>query len=178
MAKTQFSKLEIKPNESTCIIYRENSKGQDVGYEVKYTIPYKEQIDLVNRVLNQAVDENGFYNPMRVNLFLVLEITFAYTNLSFTAKQKEDAFKLYDLIVGTGLYKEFISEIDKTQIDDITKEVYTTIDNIYKYKNSVVGLLDTISTDYKNLDLNAQDLKDKIGSENIELLKLIMNKLG
>jgi hypothetical protein len=31
----------------------------------------------------------------------------------------------------------------------------TTIDNVYKYKNSIVRILDTISTDYSNLEFDA-----------------------
>ena len=54
-----------------------------------------------------------------------------------------------------------------------------SIDNIYKYKNSVMGILDTLKTDYDNLNFDATEIQKKIGDpENMALLKDILTKLG
>ena len=44
------------------------------------------------------MDNNNFANPVKLNVFLRLEIIFNYTNISFTDKQKEDLVKLYDIL--------------------------------------------------------------------------------
>ena len=97
MAKVPFSKLQAVMNSSESILSYSNKAGEEIKYEVKSYLPFKEKLELVSSVINQSVDENGFYNPMRVKLYMTLETVYAYTNLSFTEKMKEDPFKLYDI---------------------------------------------------------------------------------
>jgi hypothetical protein len=66
---------------------------------------------MITKIINQSLDDNGYYNPIRVKIFTVLEVVFAYTNLSFTAKQKENIFKLYDQLVSTGIFQEVKSHM-------------------------------------------------------------------
>ena len=179
MAKVPFSKLEVRINGCDCKNFYYNTKGEEVFYEVKHYLPIKDKLELVSRIINQSVDDNGFCNPMKVKLYMVLEIVFAYTNLSFTAKQKEDPFKLYDLIVSTGIFTDIVDAIRERDWKEIQENVWTTIDNIYKYKNSAMGILDTISTDYKNLDLDATEIQKKLADpNNLGLVKDILSKLG
>lgn len=179
MAKVPFSKLEAKINGSDCINTYYNTKGEEIKYEVKQYLPLEEKIDLVQRVINQSVDDNGFYNPMRVKLYLVLEVVYAYTNLSFTAKQKEDPFKLYDLLVSTGIFYEIVDHIREKDWSEIQENVWKTIENIYAYRNSVMGILENISADYSNLDLDATEIQSKLADpNNMALLRDVLTKLG
>lgn len=179
MAKVPFSKLDVKINGSDCINTYYNSKGEEIEYEVKQYLPLKEKIDLVQRVINQSVDDNGFYNPMRVKLYLVLEVVYAYTNLSFTAKQKEDPFKLYDLLVSTGIFYEIVDHIREKDWSEIQENVWKTIENIYAYRNSLMGILDNVANDYSNLNLDASEIQQKLADpENMALLKQVLDKLG
>lgn len=179
MAKVPFSKLDVKINGSDCENVYYNSKGEEVRYEIKQYLPLKDKIDLVSRIINQSVDENGFYNPMRVKLYMVLEVVYAYTNLSFTAKQKEDPFKLYDLLVSTGIFYEIIEHIRENDWKEIQENVWKTIENIYAYRNSVMGILDSVVTDYSNLNLDASEIQKKLADpENLELLRSVLTKLG
>ena len=129
---------------------------------------------MITKIVNQSVDDNGFYNPMRVKLYTVLEVVYAYTNLSFTEKQKEDPFKLYDLLVSTGIFMDVLAEIAEYDWVDIQDNIKITIDNLYNYRNSIYGILNTISQDYAEttMDLStiAQTLQDP---ESIGLLKQI-----
>jgi hypothetical protein len=130
-------------------------------------------------VINYSNDDNGFYNPIKVELYLVLEITYAYTNLTFTDKMKEDPFKLYDILINSGIYDMILNNIEEKEFDKIKNDVYTTIDNIYNYKNSVVGILDTIKEDYSSLDFNASEIQSKLANpDNMKLLKDVLTRLG
>ncbi len=172
MAKVPFSKLDVKINGSDCKNFYYNAQSEPVYYEVKQYLPIKEKMELVSRIINQSVDENGFYNPMRVKLYMVLEIMYAYTNLSFTAKMKEDPFKLYDLIVSTGIFTDVVNVIREHDWTEIQASVWDTIKNIYEYRNSAAGILEAISADYSNLNLDANALTDTLLSpENLSTLK-------
>ena len=89
MAKQAFSKLNLKVNNniSTIII-------NDIEIEVKKYLPMSEKMELVANVINATADDNNFANPMKLEILTALEIIYAYTNLSFTEKQKEDPAKL------------------------------------------------------------------------------------
>ncbi len=175
MAKVPFSKLDVKLNNEIkdCMYY--NSKGEEVHYEVKYYLPVQEKLEMISKIINQSVDDNGFYNPMRVKIFTTLEIVYAYTNLSFTAKQKENPFKLYDQLVSSGLFNNIINCIWEEDWKEIKEVVAVTIENIYKYKNSVVGIIDAISTDYSAIDMDLSAIQEKLADPNsLQLLKEIL----
>lgn len=178
MAKVPFSKLQASiKNDIVNYTYR-NKNGEDIEFEIKTYLPFEKKLQLISNVINQSIDDNGFYNPMRVQLFMSLEIIYTYTNLSFTEKMKEDPFKLYDILINNNLYQNII-EIIKDEYSIICQNIYDTIDNIYKYKNSVMGILDTVKSDYSDLELDITELQNKIQNpENIALLKDIMTKMG
>ena len=179
MAKVPFSKLDMKVNTRDFVMHHENSKGEVVQYEVKNYLPIKEKMDLVSRIINQSTDDNGFYNPMRVKLYTTLEVVYAYTNLTFTPKQKEEPFKLYDLLVSTGLYDNITSHICAEDLEELEGSIWDTIKSIYSYRNSVMGILENISADYSNLNLDATEIQKKLADpENLDLLRAVMSKLG
>ena len=179
MAKVPFSKLDVKLNSREIVVNHETSKGENVQFEVKNYLPIKEKMELVSRIINQSTDDNGFYNPMRVKLYTTLEVVYAYTNLAFTPKQKEDPFKLYDLLVSTGLYDNITNYICREDLEELEGSIWDTIKSIYDYKNSVMGILDDISTDYSNLNLDASEIHSKLADpENMALLRQVLDKLG
>ena len=179
MAKIPFSKLDLKVNTSEQVIHITNSKGEAVSFEVKTYLPVKEKMDLVSRIINQSTDDNGFYNPMRVKLYTTLEVVYAYTNLTFTPKQKEDPFKLYDLLVSTGLYNDITSHICAEDLEELEGSIWDTIKSIYNYRNSVMGILENISADYSNLNLDATEIQSKLADpNNMARLRDVLTKLG
>lgn len=179
MAKVPFSKLQAKVDGGATSIFYYNLAGEKVYYEVKHYLPFKEKLELVSNIINKSIDDNGFYNPMRVKFNMVLEITYAYTNLNFTEKMKEDPFKLYDILVSTGIFTDIVDVIREKDWKEIQENVWSTINNIYQYNNSIMGILDTLKTDYDNLNLDATEIQKKIGDpENMALLREVLTKLG
>ena len=179
MAKVPFSKLQASTNECNYKTFYCNKNGEEIYYEVKRYLPFKEKLDLISTVTSLSIDDNGFYNPMRVKLYMVLEIVYAYTNLSFTAKMKEDPFKLYDILVSTGIFQDILNNIAEQEWIDIQSGIKEVIDNYYSYRNSVMGVLESVSMDYNNLDLDAKKIQESIKDpESLGLLKDILNKLG
>ena len=179
MAKVPFSKLQANLKADVIECSYNNKNNEPIIFEVKTYLPFEKKLELVSNVINQSIDDNGFYNPMRVKLFMTLEIIYAYTNLNFTDKMKEDPFKLYDIIISSGIYDNIINIFNKKEYDMIKNNVYDTIKNIYDYRNSVLGILDAVKNDYSNLNLDASDIQTKLADpENMQLLRDVLNKLG
>ncbi len=174
MAKIPFSKLGLKLNTDTVALpYNEQT------IEVMHYLPMSDKLDLITNVVNNAVDDNGFYNPIKLEIFLILEIVNAYTNITFTAKQKEDPLKLYDLLCSSGLVLSILDSIGEDEVSSLRDSVSDTIQSIYSYRNSVLGILESINTDYSTLNLEASEIQEKLANgENIGLLKDILSKLG
>lgn len=174
MAKIAFTKLGLKPNkEIKTIVWNEQT------IEVVQYLPVNDKLELIGRIINNSAEDLKFYNVGKIEIFTTLEIVFTYTNLSFTEKQKEDVCKLYDLIVSSGLYDVLMDSIPEEEIEWIESVVEDSIISIYKYQDSVLGILDAIGQDYSHLDLDASAIQAKLGDpENLALLKGIMTKLG
>lgn len=174
MAKPTFAKFGLKVGQEVKIV-----KFNEQEFEVKQYLPIKEKLELVSDIINLSLDENNFANPMRVEIFATIEIVKAYTNISFTEKQLEDSLKLYDLIVSSGLGKVIHENIVEEEFEFIMSSVDLTIEEIYKYKNSVLGILENISADYSNLKLDATEIHEKLADpNNMALLKDVLTKLG
>lgn len=186
MAKVAFSKLGLKKNTDVKII-----KWNDQEIEVKQYLPIEEKLNLVSSILNQSIDDNNYYNVARIHIFTVLEMVFAYTNISFTDKQKEDLLKLYDMIVSSGLWyalchynygpgvEDKCGAIPEDEYDEVDWWVKDTIENIYKYRNSALGIMQSIATDYENLNFDSQQIRDNLSNpENLSLVRDVLTKLG
>ena len=174
MAKVSFTKLGLKKKEEI-----KNITINDQVIEVKQYLPISDKINIITNVIENSADDNNFANPVKVEVFANLEIMYAYTNISFTDKQKEDPTKLYDLLEENGVIAEVIAAIPENEYALLLGWIDETIEAFYTYRNSVMGIMEQISADYSNLSLDATEIQQKLADpQNLELLKSVMTKLG
>ena len=174
MAKVSLTKLGLKVNQDV-----KNIEFNEQNIEVKQYLPINEKLELISSVINSAADENNFSNPVKENVFLTLEILYHYTNINFTDKQKEDPVKLYDLVVSSGLVNKVTDLIPEEELDEVINGVAQSVKAIYPYKNSALGILESISQDYSALNLDATEIQQKLADpDNMALLKQVLTKLG
>ena len=174
MAKVSLTKLGLKVNQDV-----KNIEFNEQNIEVKQYLPINEKLELISSVINSAADENNFSNPVKENVFLTLEILYHYTNINFTDKQKEDPVKLYDLVVSSGLVNKITDLIPEEELDEVINGVAQSVKAIYAYRNSVLGILESISQDYSALNLEATEIQQKlVDPDNMALLKQVLTKLG
>ena len=175
MAKVSFSKLGLTKNQEVKIL---NWNEQNI--EVRQYLPISEKLELISNVINFAHDENAnFANPVQVEVFTGLELLYAYTNINFTDKQKEDPAKLFDLVKNSHLLDSVIMMIPTNEYNDLVTGIQSSITAIYTYRNSVMGILENISADYSNLNLDATEIQQKLADpNNLELLRDVLAKLG
>ena len=174
MAKVSFTKLSLKTSQEI-----KTFKFNEQTIEVKQYLPVNEKLALISNVINQSMDENNFDNPLQVEVFTLLEIVYNYTNINFTDKQKEDSAKLFDMLYSSGFIAEVLDNIPNKEYGEIIEYTDKSVKAHYNYKNSVMGILENISADYSNLNLDATEIQKKIGDpENMALLKDVLTKLG
>jgi|GEM_PF-2750785 len=174
MAKVSFNKMALKVNTETC-----NFAFKDMEIEVKQYLPVNEKLELISSVINNSTDDMNFYNVGKLEIFLTLEIMYHYTNINFTDTQKKDVCKLYDTIVSSGLYQEVIERLPKGEYDYLKNTLMDTVQSIYTYHNSIMGILERVSADYSNLSLEASEIQKNLADpDNMTLLKDVLTKLG
>lgn len=175
MAKVAFSKLNLKKQESV-----QTLKLNDLEIEVKQYLPVNEKLILISNVINNAASQDAtFKNPVKVEIFGSLEIIYSYTNLTFTEKQKEDPGKLYDLLEENGVIAAVVAMIPEDEYQFLIDGIDSSMDAFYNYQNSVMGILDRVSADYSNLDMDASAIQKKIADPaNVTLLKNVLEKMG
>lgn len=173
--KVGLTKLNLKKNTDIISIEWNNQ-----NIEIKCFLPTEEKLGVVGRIVSLSLDENNFLNPMRFDIFETLELMYAYTNINFTDKQKEDVLGLYDLLVSSGLWNkiyEKLYEIKEYQI--IHNSAKDLVNEIYKYRDSALGILDSINQDYKDVNYNVDKIQEVLGDkQNLSVVKDIVTKLG
>ena len=174
MAKVSFTKLGLTKSQDFVEIHL-----NEQVIEVKSYLPVNEKLELISNVINLSADDNNFANPVKVMVYSTLEIIEAYTNISFTDKQKENPTKLYDLFEGNGMTKMIFNAIPNNELTMLNNAIKDSIEAVYKYKNSAMGILESISSDYSNLNLDVDTLYTKMADkENLNVLKEVLTKLG
>lgn len=177
MAKIAFSKLGLTKDK---LDEFQTVEFNDQTVEVKQYLPITEKAELISRVLNNSVDDDaGYYNNLKLDMWLALEIVYAYSNISFTEKQKSDPMKLYDLLSSNKLLNLIIGLVPESEFYYLTKVTHELATAIYTYRNSALGILDSIGRDYSNLNFDAAEIQKKLADpENLTLLKNVVEKLG
>lgn len=175
MAKVPFSKLGLKKVKDD--IVKVDFNGIEI--EVKQYLPIDDKLGFVANTISNAADGNRFYNPIKLEAFMTLEVLFRYTNLSFTETQQKDLSKLFDIVVSNGLAKVIMDAIPKNELNDILKLIYTSADSIYAQMNSAYGIIDSIRQEYQQAGEDATEIQKRLSDpENLKLLRDIMTKLG
>lgn len=174
MAKLAFSKLGLKPNNNIGTIVHNN-----LTIEVTDYLPVNNKLELIGNVINSAIDDNGYYNEGKVRVYFVLEVINAYTNITFTDKQREDPCKLYDLLVGNELWEKVWDLMLASEKEFLEVCLNKTIHSIYEYKNSAMGIMETITQDYGDLSLNTSEVyKNLTDPQSMTVLKDVLSKLS
>lgn len=174
MAQVSFAKLA--PKASTEIV---TIKFNEQEIEIKQYLPIDQKLEGLTNILNSCADDMGYYNPAKVDVFITLETVFRYTNIKFTDKQKEDPKKLYDQFISSGLYKQIQEALPEDERYWFKGYVQGSMDQIYKYRDSVYGILDALKTDYSDLELDINKLRERLAdTADLNTIKEVLDKLG
>ena len=166
MAKVSLAKLGLKMDQEIKTI-----KFNEQEIEIKQYIPIEAKLQFIENVLNQSAVDMYFYSQGKIEVFFAMEVIYNYTNINFTDKQKDDILGLFDKFVSTGLYKEILNNIPTSEIEFLKEVIQDQIKEIYRYRDSVLGIMETMKTDYNNL---TQELTE---NENLGLVKEVIEKL-
>lgn len=174
MAKVSLSK--ITPIKKMDIVTVEIG---DQVVEVEQYLPIQDKADLVETVLNSTVDDTGFFNPLKMEVYFLLNLIKYYTNISLTEKMMEDAQKTYDLLELNGIFDKVIAAMPDDEYQTVFDACEEASQHVVEYLNSFVGMLRTVSADYSASQINVDKIMSTLNSpEEIGFLKEVLEKIG
>ena len=135
MAKVSFTNLKLKVNND---IKEIEFNGQKI--EVLQYLPISDKLDLIVATL-QSSKENAIFNPVKLDLYFHLNLMYLYTNINFTDKQREDEYKLYDLLTSSGLLDKIVEAIPEEEYNYLCEQVDNLGEDILNFDNSTAGLI-------------------------------------
>ena len=145
MAKITYSSLKLKTDISV-------KKIENTDIEVLQYLPIEDKYDLIKIALQKSKIE-GLHNPLILDMYFHLFIVYMYTNISFTDKQKENEYKVYDTLKSNGLLDKILEAIPENEYNDLITFLAEELELKEKYDLSVSGL---ISRAINDLPANAE----------------------
>ena len=170
MAKVAYSKLNCKLNTEIKTV-----EVADVAIDVRQYLPIQEKLALIGRVIELAHEQDANYsNPVKADVYMLMEMVFAYTNITFTDKQQEEFLKTYDLLKSNKFFENFYNHMKNDEYNQLKEWIIDALTHIYQYNNSLMGMLENSQTNFDNLNLDAEEIRSKLADpENLTLLKQI-----
>ncbi len=139
MTKVTYSSLKLKTKE-------EIKKIEDTDIEIIQYLPIQDKIDLIDITLQKA-KEGRLYNPIKVDMFFHLNLIYLYTNITFTDKQREDEYKLYDTLQSNGIINQVIAAMDENEYNGLLNMINEKIENELRYNTTAAAIISKIIDD-------------------------------
>ena len=166
MAKVSYANLKLKTDTSVNTF---DFQGQTI--EVLKYLPIEDKYDLVMITLQNA-EEDGIYNPVRLDMYFHLYLVYMYSNLSFTEKQKFNEYKLYDALKSNGFIDLFLEHMEETEYTDLYNYIMECQEDTLHYRNTAGAVLQKIIQD---LPKNAQAAADIVDNFDINKYKSVID---
>ena len=167
MGKVSYAnmKLKVKNNIKTF-------KFQDNDIEVIQYLSSEDKYSLINITLQKSL-EDGFYNPLKLDVYFHLHLVYMYTDISFTEKQKEDEFKIFDTLKNNNFIDLMLENIPEDEYNYLLKIMEETIEKNEKYKNTVAGIMSKLIDDLPTNAQAAMDIVNNLMKISFKLLKIL-----
>lgn len=133
--KVSYANMKLKTNTSVNTFDFCEQKIEVLKY-----LPAQDKYDLLMITLQKSLEGN-VYNAFKLNLYFELNLVYMYTNISFTDKQREDEFKLYDTLKSNGFFELFYSAMEASEYEDLFKQMTDMVETFEKDRRTVAGII-------------------------------------
>lgn len=161
--KISYANLKLKLNTNT-----KSVAVGDTEIEVLEYLPIEEKYSLIMTVLAGSKEDTGLYNQLKLNMLFNLYLIYAYTNINFTDKQKEDEIKLYDILESNGVVDTVIAAIDEKEYNELQGYITKTIEDDIKYNTTIAGTLKSIIAELPKQAEEVKKILDNFDKEKFQ----------
>lgn len=131
--------LKINDNFATTII-------NDKEVKVFEYLPIEDKMDLINITLQNS-EENGFYNPMKIEMYFNLYLVEMYTDLEFTEEEKLNPYETYNKLESNNVIISVIGAMTDEEYSFLQEFLKQTKKEKENYKRSFLGIFENFIQD-------------------------------
>lgn len=139
--KVSYANMKLKTNTTVNTFQFCGQKIEVLNY-----LPATDKYDLLMITLQKSLEGN-IYNEFKLNLFFELNLVYMYTNISFTEKQREDEFKLYDTLKSNGFFELFYETMNEDEYNDLFEQITALKTTMEKSRGSIAGVIANLIED-------------------------------
>ena len=165
MGKVSYANMKLKVKNEV-----KTFKFQNNDIEVIQYLSSEDKYSLINITLQKSL-EDGFYNPLKLDVYFHLHLVYMYTDISFTEKQKEDEFKIFDTLKNNGFIDLMLENIPEDEYNYLLKIMEETIEKNEKYKNTVAGIMSKLIDDLPTNAQAAMDIVNNFDEDKFQAVK-------
>lgn len=133
------------------------------GIQVKKYISTPDKIDLIQIALQKS-EEEGIYNEVKLECYFHLNIIYLYTDIEFSAEDREDEMELYDILDRNDIIDQVIAAIGEDEYIDLRDKLIRTQRDNMKYRNTAAAVLTRIVQDLPKNAAAAKEIVDSFDS--------------
>ena len=164
--KVSYANMKLKVNTEVNTF---EFAGQKIDV-LKY-LPAKDKYDLLMITLQEATEQGDAYNDFLISMHFELNLVYMYTNISFTEKQREDEFKLYDTLKSNGFFNLFYQALNEDEYNELFASLNALRKDTVAYKLSMSSVLKNL---VNNLPKNAEAAAKIVQNFNPEQYKQVV----
>jgi len=146
-------------------------KWGDKDVEIVDYLPVEDKYDIVMITLQKSF-ENGYYNPIKLDMFFHLNLVYAYTNIVFSDEDREDEAELFDKLVGSGFMEEFLKNFDDKVYEEMAQDIDTIAQADVEYRKSFSSI---VAKFIEDLPANAEKMKEIVDSFDPEKYQAVID---
>jgi hypothetical protein len=154
-----YKDLNLKMKQVYKIFEWEGKKISVLSY-----LPIEDKYDIVMITLQKSL-EDGIYNPVKLDMYFHLNLVYMFTDIEFTAEDREDESKLYDELQSTGLLEAVLGRIDPMIYAELQDDIDSIIDSYMTYRISAASMFKSFIEDLPANAEAAQKIVDNFNPE-------------
>lgn len=159
--KVSFANLKLKVQDISHEVQFSNDNGQTIAFSVIDYLPIQDKLDLVNIAIAKSRDGYNNINRYLAKELMNLYIVIMYTNISFTEKQKENEYKLYDILKSNRVIETVIKAMPQQEYLELQTLLEMLIEDEKNMNKSIAGAINNL---LENLPKSAEAAQDIINS--------------
>lgn len=164
--KVSYASLKLKVDTEVKTFDFEGNKIEVLQY-----LPIEDKYSLINIAL-QSSKEGNIYNQVKLEAIFNLYIVMMYSNITFTDKQKEDLFKLYDRLQSNGIIDSVIMNMAEGEYKELYNLLSKTLEDKLHYDNTAAGVINNL---IESLPAQAEEMQKIVDNFDKEKFKNVLD---
>lgn len=142
--KVSFANLKLKIQDTCHEVQFSNDSGQTIAFSIIDYLPIQDKLDLVNIAIAKSRDSYNNINRYLAKQLMNLYMVIMYTNISFTEKQKENEYKLYDILKSNYIIENVIKSIPPQEYLELQALLEMLIEDEKNMNKSIAGAINNL----------------------------------